>query len=94
MSSLRVKPIDRNAPGSFRERGRIVQALARIRSDDTDYITAQALLDELLLSRLETTNGSNLEEEVAKLTAAEADALVKDLLKAELAEVPTESAEN
>jgi len=91
MDNLRVRPINNESEGSFRERRRILQALQRIRSDDTDYIEGQILLDELLESRLETTDGSDLEEALDKLTAAEADALVKQLL---VSEVPTESAEN
>jgi hypothetical protein len=91
MENIRVRPIDGNAPGSFRERGRILRTLQRIQADDTNYIEGQLLLDELLASRLETTDGSDLEEALDKLTAEEADALVKQLL---VSEVPTESAEN
>ena len=91
MDNIRVRPIDNEAEGSFRERQRILSTLHQIRSDDTDFIEGQLLLDELLSSRLETTDGSDLEEALDKLTAAEADALVKKLL---VSEVPTESAEN
>lgn len=91
MTNLRVRPINNEAEGSFRERRRILQALQRIRSDEVDFIEGQLLLDELLESRMETTDGSDLNEALDKLTAAEADALVKQLL---VSEVPTESAEN
>ena len=91
MNNLRVRPINNEAEGSFRERGRILRALQKIRSDEVDFIEGQLLLDELLSSRLETTDGSDLDEALDKLTAAEADALVKQLL---VSEVPTESAEN
>ena len=85
---LRVKPIDVNAPGSFRERTRILRTLTQIRQG-TDFIEGQLLLDDLLKSRLETTDGSDLEAAIAELSAAEADAMVKQLLATE---VPTESA--
>ena len=91
MTNVRVRPIDVTAPGSFRERLRILRVLQEIRSDDTDFIAGQLLLDELVISRLETVDGSDLDEALDKLTAEEADALVKQLL---VSEVPTESAEN
>lgn len=91
MENIRVRPIDNEAEGSFKERGRILRTLQRIQSDDVNFIEGQLLLDELLASRLETTDGSDLEEALDKLTAAEADALVKQLL---VSEVPTESAES
>lgn len=90
VDNLRVKPINPDEPGSFRERTRILRALAEIRADETDFITGQLLLDDLLTSRLETTNGQDLEEAIGMLTAAEADEMVRQLLVRE--EVPTESA--
>ena len=89
--NLRVKPIDGSAPGSFRERSRILRTLQQIRSSDTDFIQGQLLLDELLASRLETIDGSDLETALAQLSANEADDLVKRLL---VSEVPTGSAGN
>ena len=88
--NLRVKPIDVNAPGSFRERTRILRTLAQIR-EGSDFIQGQLMLDELLASRLETTDGSDLTLALENLSAAEADAMVKQLL---VSEVPTESAGN
>jgi hypothetical protein len=89
--NLRVRPIDVNAPGSFRERTRILRTLAQIRSEGIGFIEGQLMLDELLASRLETIDGSSLEEAMGNLSVAEADAMVKQLL---VSEVPTESAGN
>jgi len=88
---LRVKPIDVTAPGSFRERTRILRTLSQIRQEGTGFIEGQLLLDELLASRLETTDGTDLEEAIASLSATEADEMVKSLL---VSEVPTQSAGN
>ena len=88
--NLRVKPIDVSAPGSFRERLQVMRALAEIREAD-NYIDGQLALDELLASRLETTDGSDLEEALTQLSAEEADAMVKELL---VTRVPQPSAES
>lgn len=91
MSKLRVKPIDVTAPGSFKMRSQILKALQDIRSGEVDYVAGQLLLDELLLPRLETTDGSDLEEAIAQLSASDADQMMTQLLSAE---VPTQSAES
>ena len=91
MSNIRVRPINVEEEGSFRERARILRTLATIRNKDTDFIEGQLLLDELIISRAETTDGSDLEDALDKLSAVEADNLVQQLL---VSEVPTESAEN
>ena len=88
VDNLRVKPIDVSAPGSFRERLQVMKALAEIREAD-NYIDGQLALDELLASRLETTDGSDLETALAQLSAEDADAMVKELL---VTRVPQESA--
>ncbi len=54
--TLRVKPIDVTAPGSFRERTRILRQLQAIRESE-NFIEGQLALDELFLSRLEPTAG-------------------------------------
>lgn len=91
MSTLRVRPFDVEAEGSYRERVKILRILNRIRKDEVDNIEGQLLLDELLATRLETVDGSDLEEALDKLSAAEANELVSHLL---VSEVPTESAES
>ena len=88
VDNLRVKPIDVSAPGSFRERLQVMKALAEIREAD-NYIDGQLALDELLASRLETTDGSDLDAALAQLSAEDADAMVKELL---VTRVPQESA--
>lgn len=91
MTSLRVKPLDVHEPGSFAERARILRELAAIRDPEMDYIAGQMRLDALLRSRLETTDGSDLDDALAEASAAEVDALTIKLLATE---VPTPSAEN
>ena len=91
MTELRVRPIDPEAPGSFRERMRVLKVLAAIRNDDLDFIEGQLALDEILVDRLETTDGSDLDEALDKLSADEANKMLTGLLATR---VPTESAEN
>jgi hypothetical protein len=69
---------------------RILRTLREIRGDDVGFIEGQIMLDELLMSRLETTDGSELEDALDSLSAEDADAMVKRLLASE---VPTKSAE-
>ena len=91
MTELRVRPIDPEAPGSFRARMRVLKVLAGIRNDDLDFVEGQLALDEILIDRLETDDGSDLEEALDKLSAADANELLAGLLATR---VPTESAEN
>ncbi len=91
MTKLRVRPIDTEAPGSFRERMRVLKVLAAIRQDEMDFITGQLALDEILCDRLETTDGSDLDEALDELSADDASELLSGLL---VSRVPTESAEN
>ena len=91
MTELRVRPIDVEAPGSFRQRMRVLKVLAAIRNDELDFVEGQLALDEILIDRLETDDGSDLEEALDKLSAADANELLAGLLATR---VPTESAEN
>jgi len=91
MTELRVRPIDLDAPGSFRERMRVLRALKAIRSDEVDWVEGQLMLDDILMDRLETDDGTDLDEALDKLSANDANALLSGLLATR---VPTESAEN
>ena len=91
MTELRVRPIDVEAPGSFRQRMRVLKVLAGIRNEELDFVEGQLALDEILIDRLETDDGSDLEEALDKLSAADANELLAGLLATR---VPTESAEN
>ena len=91
MSGIRVRPIDMEAPGSFRERSKALRVLAAIRNDELDNINGQIALEDVLLPRLETDDGSDLDEALDKLTANDFDDLLSQILATE---VPTESAEN
>ena len=91
MTELRVRPIDVEAPGSFRQRMRVLKVLAGIRNEELDFVEGQLALDEILIDRLETDDGSDLDEALDKLSAADANELLAGLLATR---VPTESAEN
>ena len=91
MSGIRVRPIDMEAPGSFRERSKALRVLAAIRNDELDNINGQIALEDVLLPRLETDDGSDLDEALDKLSASDFDDLLSQILATE---VPTESAEN
>ena len=91
MSNLRVRPIDMSAPGSYRERSKALRVLAAIRNDELDNINGQIAIEDVLLPRLETTDGSDLDDALDKLSANDFDDLLAQILSTS---VPTESAEN
>ena len=91
MSDIRVRPIDMNAPGSFRERSKALRVLAAIRNDELDNINGQIAIEDVLLPRLETTDGGDIEAALDKLSASDFDDLLSQILATE---VPTESAES
>ena len=91
MTELRVRPIDLDAPGSFRERMKVLRVLAAIRKEEVDWVEGQLMLDEVLVDRLETDDGTDLEAALDLLSAADANALLAGLLATR---VPTESAES
>jgi hypothetical protein len=70
---------------------RVLKVLAGIRNEELDFVEGQLGLDEILIDRLETDDGSDLEEALDKLSAADANELLAGLLATR---VPTESAEN
>ena len=90
MTELRVRPIDMGAPGSFKARMKVLRALTAIRNEEVDWVEGQLMLDEILMERLETDDGSDLDEALDKLSANDANELLSGLLATR---VPTESAE-
>jgi len=91
VTNIRVRPIDMEAPGSFRERSKALRVLARIRSGELDNIEGQIAIEDVLLPRLETEDGGDLDEALDKLSANDFDDLLTQMLATA---VPTESAEN
>ena len=91
MTKVRVRPIDMDAPGSFRERSKALRVLAAIRDGELDNIKGQIAIEDVLMPRLETDDESDLDEALDKLTANDFDELLTDMLATA---VPTESAEN
>ena len=79
------------APGSFRERMKVLRALTAIRNEEVDWVEGQLMLDEILLDRLETDDGTDVDAALDKLSANDANELLSGLLATR---VPTESAEN
>lgn len=79
------------APGSFRERSKALRVLAAIRSGEMDNIQGQIAVEDVLLPRLETEDGSDLDEALDKLSANDFDDLLMQMLATS---VPTESAES
>ena len=80
-----------SAPGSYRERSKALRVLAAIRNDELDNINGQIAIEDVLLPRLETTDGSDLDDALDKLSANDFDDLLAQILSTS---VPTESAEN
>lgn len=91
MTELRVRPIDMEAEGSFLERRRVMLALKAIRANEVDWIEGQLLMDDILIDRLETDDGSDPKDHLDKLSANQAQEMIMGLLATR---VPTESAEN
>ena len=94
MSEIRVRPIDMSAPGSFRERSRVLRVLRAINNDELTNIEGQIALEDVILPRLETTDGSDLDAALDKLSAKDFDDLLIQIWGVQESAVPTESAEN
>ena len=94
MTELHVKPIDAGAPGSFRQRSRLMRAIALMR-DNTDgaaVAAAYIAVEDLVLERLSTDDGTPVEDVLDGLSADDFDALLQAV--AGESSVPTESAGN
>lgn len=81
MTTLIVKPINLSSPGSYRERKQFLRLLRRLRdlqaARDADAIlTTLDEADELLLSRLQTDDGTLVEDALDRLSANQFDQLL------------------
>jgi hypothetical protein len=94
MTTLIVTPIDMSEPGSFRQRSRLMRALAMMR-DNADTATAAAAyvaVEDIALQRLETDDGTPVEDALDLLSADQFDQLLQSIAGENA--VPTESGES
>ncbi|MBI2934669.1 MAG: hypothetical protein HYY29_03760 [Chloroflexi bacterium] len=98
MTKLFVRAIDPAQPGSYRDRARlfaIVEKLEAAKASSDPYLTAQAfrLIDEALMPRLSTDDGTAVEDALDMLSAREFDGLLSGLMSASSEDtVPPEKA--
>ena len=94
MTTLIVRPIDSSAPGSFRQRSKLMQSIAMMNRNDDPSALAEAYLivESLVLDRCETDDGTSVEEVLDQLSADDFDKLLESLAGENT--VPTESAES
>ena len=81
MATLIVKPIDLAAPGSYRERKRFMRVIAQLQDAQASRQSAEVLrlmqeVDEMLVPRLKTPDGSSVEEALDGLSANDFDRLL------------------
>ncbi|MDO8674123.1 MAG: hypothetical protein Q7O66_22145 [Dehalococcoidia bacterium] len=98
MTKLFVRAIDSEAPGSYRDRARlfaIVEKLEQAKTSSDPYLTAQAfrLIEEALMPRLSTDDGTPVNDVLDRLSARDFDALLSGLMSSSSEEtVPPEKA--
>lgn len=94
MTTLIVTPIDMAAAGSFRQRSRLMRAIAMMRDNDdaTTMAAAYIAVEDIALERLETDDGTPVEDALDQLSADDFDALLQAITGENA--VPTESAGN
>ncbi|NIV36806.1 MAG: hypothetical protein GWN58_47435 [Anaerolineae bacterium] len=92
MTQLIVTPIDMSAPGSFRQRSRLMRAIAMMRDNKDGAAVAAAYIavEDLVLERLETDDGTPVEDVLDRLSADDFDELLQTMAGENA--VPTESA--
>lgn len=95
MTKLIVTPIDPAAKGSYRERKKLLRAAKQMATaaesnDAIGQFEAYEALEDVVLGRLRTDNGTPVEDVLDDLSADDFDALVEALLESP---VPTQSAE-
>jgi len=82
MIELRVRPLDPSQPGSYRERKALIR-LIRLFGEASDeqnpngWAKAIEAMDEFLLPRLSTDNGTPVEEVLDMLSADQFDELIR-----------------
>lgn len=96
MTKIIVSPIELSAPGSYRVRSRfmrLVQKVRRITKEDLDGTMDSMLeLEDFVLSRLETDDGTPVAEALDKLSAKQFDELYSAIAFED--PVPPENASN
>ena len=85
MTKLIVTPIDMSAPGSYRERKRLLHAYAEMqkaqKSTDIDgLLAAFETFEAMVVVHAETDDGSTVAEALEMASADDFDALVRGLL--------------
>ena len=89
MTTLIVKPIDPAAPGSWRQRSKLLRAAQKMASEDgAEQVEGYLLLEDAAMDRLETDNGTPVQDVLDQLSADDFDKLVEALLESP---VPTMS---
>lgn len=94
MTTLIVKPLDYTAPGSFRQRSRLLRSVALMRNakDPAEIAAAYVMLEDLALERCATDDGSPVADVLDMLSAEQFDQLMQSI--AGESPVPTKSAGN
>ena len=93
-TTLVVDPINMAAPGSYRKRRVIFEAMAAMKagvSDRDGFVVVESLLalDEVVQEHIHTDNGTDIGEVLDVISAEDFDALLGSVLGEE--PVPTES---
>lgn len=94
MTTLIVTPIDWSAPGSFRKRSKLMRAIAMLRGTPNIETSAAAYVsvEDLVVERLETDDGTPVEDALDQLSADQFDELLQSIAGENA--VPTESGES
>ena len=96
MTKLIVKPIDTAARGSYKQRKRLLRAAKKLAAgteagDGLMKFEAYEEIEALAIDRLQTDDGTSVEEALDDLSADDFDALLEALLSSP---VPTRSADS
>jgi hypothetical protein len=89
MTNLIVKPIDPAAPGSWRQRSKLLRAATKMASEQgEEQVQGYIDLEDAALDRLATDDGTPVSDALDQLSADQFDELVEALLETP---VPTQS---
>lgn len=94
MTTLIVTPLDPDAPGSYRQRSAIMRALAAAQEGGSAMIAAYVQVEDLVISRLHTDDGTPVENALEQVSANEFDDLLKGLLAGGEEAVPPPTADS
>lgn len=97
MTKIIVTPIDNSAPGSYRERRRLLKAFARVTSaademskdDLLALVSAREELDAIILEHAETDDGSSLEDALDEISNDDFNALFSAIMSGETVPNPS-----